>query len=119
MPRPSKGIRLWLRRERKDSKGRVRPATWIILDGSKHISTGCGSEDREGAHKALTNYLASIYRPEAGQRDPARLEVNDVLAVYGREQAPHAAAPEIGGDADPLAWIGDGGYIAVYAERED
>lgn len=112
MPRPSKGIRLWLRRERKDSKGRVRPATWIILDGSKHISTGCGSEDREGAHKALTDYLASIYCPEAGQRDPARLEVNDVLAVYGREQAPHAAAPErIGYALNPLLQFWAGQYI--------
>lgn len=25
--------------------------------------------------------------------------------------------PEIGEDADPIAWIGDGGYIAVFAER--
>lgn len=109
MPRPSKGIRLWLRRERRDAKGRVRPAAWFIRDGEKQIGTGCGRDDREGAQKALADYLAEIYRPDAGQRDPARLQVNDVLAVYGREKAPDTAAPErIGYALDPLAqfWAG-------------
>lgn len=109
MSRPGKGIRLWLRRERRDAKGRVRPAAWIIRDGEKQIGTGCGRDDREGAQKALADYLAQIYRPDAGQRDPSKLQVNDVLAVYGREVAPSVAAPErIGYALEPLAefWAG-------------
>jgi integrase len=109
MPRHAKGIRLWLRKERRDAAGRVRPAKWFIRDGDKQVGTGCGRDDRKGAEKALADYLAARYRPDTGQRDPDQLQVNDVLAVYGAEVAPTVASPErIGTALEPLAtfWAG-------------
>jgi integrase len=109
MPRPAKGIRLWLRRERRVNGKLLRRAEWIIRDGAKQISTGCGQTDRAGAEKALSEHLAKRYRPDAGQRDPDRLEVNDVLGIYGREYAPSVAAPErISFALEPLSifWFG-------------
>lgn len=110
MPRPAKGIRLWLRSERRNTDGKiVRKAEWIIRDGPKQIVTGCGRDNRAGAEKALSEHLAKRYQPDAGQRDPDRLQVNDVLAVYGREKAPTTAAPErIGYALGPLSqfWAG-------------
>ena|ERR1039458_689013 len=38
MPRRSRGPRLWLRPERRDTGGRVtHAATWLILDGSRQL----------------------------------------------------------------------------------
>jgi hypothetical protein len=54
MPRPAKGVRLWLRPEERSFDGSLRKrAMWVIRDGPRKISTGCAAEDREGAERAL------------------------------------------------------------------
>jgi hypothetical protein len=54
MPRPAKGVRLWLRPEERSFDGSLRKrAVWVIRDGPRKISTGCAAEDREGAERAL------------------------------------------------------------------
>ena len=50
MPRPAKGIRLWLRPEERNADGSIRKrAVWVIRDGSRKISTGCAAQDRDDA----------------------------------------------------------------------
>jgi len=47
MPNAAKRARLWLRRERRDIRGRVtHPAVYVIRDGKYQESTGCGRDDR-------------------------------------------------------------------------
>jgi hypothetical protein len=53
MPRRKKGIRLWLRPQRSDRNGDIRRASWIILDGSKHIATGCAASEVAAAEVKL------------------------------------------------------------------
>ena len=58
MPTRSKGARLWLRKARRDKRGRVtHGAVWIILDGKHQESTECGADDRGRAERALEAYL--------------------------------------------------------------
>lgn len=58
MGRRAKGPRLWLREARIDDDGNhVRSAVWLILDGTRQISTGCGLEDRAGAENELMRYM--------------------------------------------------------------
>lgn len=60
MPRPSKGIRLWLEPAEYDGDGRIaRHSAWVIRDGSRKIRTGFLRENREGADKALAEYIAA------------------------------------------------------------
>ena len=82
MPRTAKGARLY----RRPDDGR-----WIIRDDGRSISTG--ARNRRDAEAALARYLAEKGRPQ-GRRDPADVSVAEVLAIYGRERAPHVAAPE-------------------------
>lgn len=57
MGRRSKGTRLWLRSERRDSAGKItHEAVWFILDGGRQIGTGCGAEDVAGAENKLAAY---------------------------------------------------------------
>ena len=66
MSRPAKGARLWLRPERRNPDGPLRErAVWVIRDGRSKESTGCAAEDREGAERALGEYLASSTSPTA------------------------------------------------------
>lgn len=78
MPRPSKGARPWFDRT---------TGYWFIRDGSVKRSTGCRFEEREGAEKALREYLETKYEPPTDSR-PSRLLVADVLTYYAREIAP-------------------------------
>ena len=80
MPRRSKGAHLFLR-ERKG-----REAVYSIRDGSVEVSTGCGADDVAGANKALSEYLASHFRPNTGERDLARITIAEVLMVYAQDQ---------------------------------
>ncbi|HEY6701555.1 MAG TPA: hypothetical protein VI137_12225, partial [Pseudolabrys sp.] len=42
MPRRKQPPRLYLRPARRNKQGKLRAkAVWIILDGGKHIATGC------------------------------------------------------------------------------
>ena len=60
MPRPAKGARLWLRPEERNPDGTLRKrAVWVIRDGSRKIRTGFLRENREGADKALAEYIAA------------------------------------------------------------
>lgn len=89
MPRPSKGARLWLRRR----KG--REPQWVILDGKDEIRTGCSEGERQNAQDALDRHKASRYRVNAGERDPSRIPVAEVLKMYADTRAIHHAAPEL------------------------
>jgi hypothetical protein len=41
MPRPRKSARLWLRPARRRRRQIIANAVWIIIDGKRHIATGC------------------------------------------------------------------------------
>jgi integrase len=93
MSRPAKGARLWLRPEKRSANGTLRErAVWVIRDGSRKISTGCPAQDREGAERALGDYLASKYQPNRGRkRYPTEILIADVLAIYLTDVAPQRA----------------------------
>ena len=82
MPARKKGIRLWLRRARRDKEGYRRRASWIILDGARHIPTGCAATEVAAAEEKLAAYIASRYQPSRKERDIELIDVEDVLAVY-------------------------------------
>jgi integrase len=81
MPRRSLGPRLYWDRTRK---------TWVIRDGPAFIRTGAGEDGRRDAEKSLARYIAAKYFPEPSG---APL-IDDVLAAYGSEHAPHTRRPE-------------------------
>lgn len=93
MPRPAKGARLWLRPEERNLDGTLRKrAVWVIRDGSRKISTGCPTEDRAGAERALGEHLASKYQPNRVRgRNPSEILIADVLAIYVSDLAPRHA----------------------------
>jgi integrase len=96
MPRRSRGPRLWLRPERRDTGGRVtHAATWLILDGSRQLGTGCHADDRRAAEQALGTYLNSRHLAAAttGPRDPSEIPIADVLTLYLRDVAPRHSRP--------------------------
>lgn len=83
MPRPAKGVRLWLRKERRNKAGKLISASaWIILDGTKHIATGCAPSEIGRAESALSQYIAEKYDPRRNERDIEEIDVADVLMVY-------------------------------------
>ena len=81
MPRRKKGIRLWLRPTRSDGNN-IRRASWIILDGHKHIATGCAASEVAAAEGKLAEYVAAKYEPPRKTRDIEHIDVADVLAIY-------------------------------------
>ena len=93
----SKGARLWLRRERRDTEGHItHGATWVIRDGEHQEGTGYGVDDRRGAERALAAYLTRKHLAQAtlkGARHPSQTPVADVLALYARDIAPRHARP--------------------------
>ena len=97
MPANSKGPRLWLRKARRDKRGRpTHRAVWLILDGEHQESTGCGRDDRGGAETALEQYLAGkrLGSTKASIRDPNQIPIADVLALYASEVAPEHSRPK-------------------------
>jgi integrase len=95
MPRPSKGARLWLEPEERDASSRiVRRATWVIRDGARKVRTGCAGSDREGAERALADYIARKYQaPRESGRDPAQILILDVLNIYATDVVGKHARP--------------------------
>jgi integrase len=82
MPRPNRGAHLWLRPARR-KRGRVTAnAVWIIIDGSKHIATGCLKHQAGEAEKRLADYIAAKYRPSRLAKDIDQIDIADVLSVY-------------------------------------
>lgn len=99
MPAKAKGARLWLRRARRDSRGRItHPAVWVILDGPHQQSTECREGDRGGAEKRLEEYLNRKHTKAVTERksvrDPDQIPVADVLALYAMQVAPNVGRPK-------------------------
>ena len=88
MPRPRKAPRLWLRPARKEANGSIRPASWIIKDGGKHISTGCGEGDSEEASRKLASYILGQYQIPDTERDISDIDISDVINIYVRDCGP-------------------------------
>ena len=65
MPRARKGARLWLRPTRRRGGRLVANAVWIIVDGKRHIATGCLKGQAREAEKRLAAYIAEKYSPLA------------------------------------------------------
>jgi hypothetical protein len=111
MPRPAKGARLWLRREKRNVDGTIRRrAVWVIRDGPRKISTGCTAEDRTGAERALGGHPADKHPPNRARgRCPSEILIADVLAIYLTDVAPrHARKDETKQRVLTLdAWWGD------------
>jgi integrase len=82
MPRHSKGARLWLRPARRKGGGVIARAVWIIIDGKKHISTGCFEHQAGEAEKRLAAYIADKYEPSRLAKDIEKIDVADVLSIY-------------------------------------
>jgi len=85
MSRERKPARLWLR-----PADATRAATWLILDGGKQQSTGCSLDDREGAERALSEYLAKRFLTEDRLKHRAASEVgiSEVLIAYAAVKMP-------------------------------
>jgi integrase len=83
MPRRKQPPRLYLRRARRDKGGKLRAqAVWIILDGSKHVATGCVKGQDRAAQDALSAYIAAKHSPARKERDIEVIDVADVLSIY-------------------------------------
>jgi integrase len=93
MPR-AKRIRLWRRPEKRKADGYVREATWIIIDGNRHISTGCATGETERAQRALAAYIGAKYQPARRARSIEDILIADVLAVYHSDVGPKQTPPK-------------------------
>ncbi len=106
MSRRRKPPRPWLRPASGD-----RRAAWIILDGGKQISTGCGEGDDEGVARALAAYIAKQFTdtPPEKNRAAADVPVAEVLAHYLSQRKAGARRPkELAARIDALLdWWGD------------
>ena len=60
----------------------VGVGVWIILDGGKHVATGCLKGEDRAAQQALSEYIAAKYRPVRKERDIEVIDVADVLSIY-------------------------------------
>ena len=89
MPRARRPARLWLR-----PAGNGRAAVWIILDGGRQNSTGCGPDEGGKAEAALRAYIGAKHEPAAkGCRRTTETPVSDVLSVYLDEVVPELTSP--------------------------
>lgn len=87
MPRTSKGPRLWKRPARRKAGKLIGSAVWIIKDGDRHIATGCLAKPGDTAapkeaQQALSQYIATKYRPERRNKDIEDIDCADVLSIY-------------------------------------
>lgn len=99
MPRKSKGARVWLRPARRDASGKItESAHFVILDGRRQVSTGCGALERAEAEKRLADYIASKYAPERRERPPSETRIADVIRIYLDDVVPGQARPEKAGE---------------------
>lgn len=89
MSRPKKSARLWLRPERRSGDGRIiANAVWIIIDGGKHVATGCGKGEDQAAERALAEFIRSKYQPARQQRSLEAIPIADVISVYLDDRSP-------------------------------
>jgi integrase len=82
MPRQSRGARLWLRPARRNNGRVIANAVWIIIDGSRHVATGCFKHQAGEAEKRLAAYIADKYRPPRRVKDIDQIDIADVLSIY-------------------------------------
>ena len=83
MPRRKQPPRLYLRPKRRNKQGKLRArAVWIILDGGKHIATGCVKGEDRAAQQALSAYITGKHEPARKERDIEAIDVADVLSIY-------------------------------------
>ena len=83
MPRRKQPPRLYLRPARRNKHGKLRAkAVWIILDGGKHIATGCVKGEDRAAQQALSAYITAKHEPARKERDIEVIDVADVLSIY-------------------------------------
>jgi integrase len=88
MPRQSKGARLWLRPARRKDGRLIKNAVWIIIDGNKHIATGCLKHQAREAEQRLAAYIAEKYQPSRFAKDIDQIDVADVLSIYLDDSRP-------------------------------
>ena len=100
MPRPAKGARLYLRAARPER--RMGGPCYVIRDGDREISTGCGPDRLADAERELEVYLAGKRQapPAVRDGDPASVAIADVLIHYAEHRVPQLADP-----ASNLIWI--------------
>ena len=91
MPRPSKGARLWLRPARRNDGRLISNSVWIIIDGNRHIATGCLKHQAHEAEKRLAAYIADKYQPSRHARDIDQIDIADVLSIYLEDCGPRMA----------------------------
>lgn len=89
MPRRSKGPRLYLRRDKRET----RP-TWVIRDGAREVRTGCSEANRNEAERRLALYIAEKYEPPTQEKQLAKLRIADLINIYLTERTPHVARPD-------------------------
>ncbi|MEY9740882.1 integrase [Bradyrhizobium japonicum] len=82
MPRRGRGPYLYWRNERRKGGKAIARATWIIIDGSKHIATGCFAGENSKAQECLARYITEKYSPVRRERLIETIDVADVLNVY-------------------------------------
>ena len=85
MPRRKQPPRLWLRPARKGSGGTRARAVWVVLDGGRHVATGCVAGEDQKAQEFLAAYINEKYSPERRVRDIESIDVADVLSVYDED----------------------------------
>jgi integrase len=95
----NKGARLWLRKARRDSKGKIsHPAVWLILDGKHQESTECAADELEKAERKLEDYLdrkhSRAIAENKSSRDPDQVDVADVLNLYLEIVVPTVGRPQ-------------------------
>lgn len=93
MPKPSKSARLWLRPPRvKD--GAHCSSVWLILDGGRQFSTGCGPEQHAEAEQKLAAYISQKHEPDrSGSRSPGTVPIADVLTIYLQDKLENVENP--------------------------
>lgn len=87
MSRTGKGPRLYKRAARRKNGAIVRNPVWVVLDGSKEISTGVAATPDQSkapaeAVKFLSDYLIKQVRPERKAREIDDIPIADVLSIY-------------------------------------
>lgn len=87
MSRTSKGPRLYKRAARRKNGAIVRNSVWVVLDGSKEISTGVAATPDQSkapaeAVKFFSDYLIKQVRPERKAREIDDIPIADVLSIY-------------------------------------
>jgi integrase len=82
---------LWLRPARRKSGRLVAKAVWIIVDGDRHVATGCLKDQAGEAEQRLAAYIADKYQPSRHAQDIDQIDIADVLSVYLEDCGPRMA----------------------------